>query len=212
MFTFTRCLMSQGLLLPLDYVLCLPFSSGTEKNQWSEDKISVKISCFNIHSAHNNGRRRHTALCLTNMVCNPFSGEGSLRFVALWRVHIQVKPLGVIWGKYGEFYNRKNTIMFDDIGRNFLMNPQNGLKVDNQHDHFNFIIVIIAIIMLMFFAETHFVWARSDRSWRPILTGRRTGSYTNYLSTSKKSPSLMTSADSTTNTGRGRTYAHRTHL
>ncbi|CAG08865.1 unnamed protein product [Tetraodon nigroviridis] len=43
--------------------------------------------------------------------------------------HIQVKPLGVIWGKYGEFYNRKNTIMFDDIGRNFLMNPQNGLKI-----------------------------------------------------------------------------------
>lgn len=46
---------------------------------------------------------------------------------------VQVKPLGVIWGKYGEFYNRKNTIMFDDIGRNFLMNPQNGLKVDGQH-------------------------------------------------------------------------------
>lgn len=45
---------------------------------------------------------------------------------------VQVKPLGVIWGKYGEFYNRKNTIMFDDIGRNFLMNPQNGLKVDGQ--------------------------------------------------------------------------------
>ena len=44
-----------------------------------------------------------------------------------------MKPLGVIWGKYGEFYNRKNTIMFDDIGRNFLMNPQNGLKVAGQH-------------------------------------------------------------------------------
>ncbi|XP_060544470.1 ubiquitin-like domain-containing CTD phosphatase 1 isoform X2 [Pantherophis guttatus] len=42
---------------------------------------------------------------------------------------IDVKPLGVIWGKFSEFYNKKNTIMFDDIGRNFLMNPQNGLKV-----------------------------------------------------------------------------------
>ncbi|XP_026115127.1 ubiquitin-like domain-containing CTD phosphatase 1 isoform X1 [Carassius auratus] len=42
---------------------------------------------------------------------------------------VEVKPLGVIWDKYSEFYNRKNTIMFDDIGRNFLMNPQNGLKV-----------------------------------------------------------------------------------
>nr|XP_033783488.1 ubiquitin-like domain-containing CTD phosphatase 1 [Geotrypetes seraphini] len=42
---------------------------------------------------------------------------------------IDVKPLGVVWGKYPEFYNKKNTIMFDDIGRNFLMNPQNGLKI-----------------------------------------------------------------------------------
>ncbi|XP_070789920.1 ubiquitin-like domain-containing CTD phosphatase 1 isoform X3 [Pituophis catenifer annectens] len=42
---------------------------------------------------------------------------------------IDVKPLGVIWGKFSEFYNKKNTIMFDDIGRNFLMNPQNGLKL-----------------------------------------------------------------------------------
>ncbi|XP_048449047.1 ubiquitin-like domain-containing CTD phosphatase 1 isoform X1 [Rhincodon typus] len=41
----------------------------------------------------------------------------------------QVKPLGVIWDKFPEFYTRKNTIMFDDIGRNFLMNPQNGLKI-----------------------------------------------------------------------------------
>ncbi|CAM4671145.1 unnamed protein product [Leuciscus chuanchicus] len=42
---------------------------------------------------------------------------------------VEVKPLGVIWGKYSEFYDKKNTVMFDDIGRNFLMNPQNGLKI-----------------------------------------------------------------------------------
>lgn len=54
-------------------------------------------------------------------------------FIAFFRdVCFQVKPLGVIWGKYREFYNRRNTIMFDDIGRNFLMNPQNGLKVSGQ--------------------------------------------------------------------------------
>ncbi|XP_041477792.1 ubiquitin-like domain-containing CTD phosphatase 1 [Lytechinus variegatus] len=41
---------------------------------------------------------------------------------------IETKPLGVIWGKY-EQYNPKNTIMFDDLRRNFLMNPQNGLKI-----------------------------------------------------------------------------------
>jgi len=39
-----------------------------------------------------------------------------------------VKPLGVIWGKYPQ-YSPKNTIMFDDIRRNFLMNPSNGLRI-----------------------------------------------------------------------------------
>lgn len=41
---------------------------------------------------------------------------------------IDVKPLGVIWGKYKQF-SAKNTIMFDDIRRNFIMNPQSGLKI-----------------------------------------------------------------------------------
>nr|XP_018911099.1 PREDICTED: ubiquitin-like domain-containing CTD phosphatase 1 [Bemisia tabaci] len=42
---------------------------------------------------------------------------------------VQVKPLGVIWGKFPEYYKPSNTIMFDDINRNFLMNPKNGLKI-----------------------------------------------------------------------------------
>ncbi|CAG2103585.1 unnamed protein product [Medioppia subpectinata] len=41
---------------------------------------------------------------------------------------VDVKPLGVIWGKFKE-YSAKNTIMFDDIRKNFLMNPQNGLRI-----------------------------------------------------------------------------------
>lgn len=41
---------------------------------------------------------------------------------------IEVKPLGVVWGQYEE-YDESNTIMFDDMRRNFLMNPQNGLKI-----------------------------------------------------------------------------------
>ena len=40
----------------------------------------------------------------------------------------QVKALGVIWLKYPQ-YSRSNTIMFDDLRRNFLMNPANGLKI-----------------------------------------------------------------------------------
>uniref|UniRef100_A0A2P2HZU0 Ubiquitin-like domain-containing CTD phosphatase 1 n=2 Tax=Hirondellea gigas TaxID=1518452 RepID=A0A2P2HZU0_9CRUS len=50
---------------------------------------------------------------------------------------VEVKPLGVIWGKYSH-YTSKNTIMFDDLRRNFLMNPQNGLKIKafrNAHEN-----------------------------------------------------------------------------
>lgn len=38
------------------------------------------------------------------------------------------KPLGVIWGKYSQ-YSAANTIMLDDIRRNFMMNPQSGLRI-----------------------------------------------------------------------------------
>ncbi|OQR71893.1 ubiquitin domain-containing CTD phosphatase 1-like [Tropilaelaps mercedesae] len=41
---------------------------------------------------------------------------------------INCKPLGVIWGKY-PLYKPENTIMFDDVSRNFIMNPQSGLKI-----------------------------------------------------------------------------------
>lgn len=54
--------------------------------------------------------------------------------LAMISVHIpaygvlDVKPLGVIWGKFPQF-SQKNTIMFDDIRRNFIMNPKNGLRI-----------------------------------------------------------------------------------
>ncbi|XP_030563687.1 ubiquitin-like domain-containing CTD phosphatase 1 [Drosophila novamexicana] len=41
---------------------------------------------------------------------------------------VDVKPLGVIWGLYKQ-YSSRNTIMFDDIRRNFMMNPKSGLKI-----------------------------------------------------------------------------------
>jgi len=51
---------------------------------------------------------------------------------------IEVKPLGVIWGKFPENYSKSNTIMFDDLRRNFLMNPANGLKIRPfKHAHTN---------------------------------------------------------------------------
>eukprot|EP01018_Ginkgo_biloba_P016733 Gb_00636 [translate_table: standard] len=39
------------------------------------------------------------------------------------------KPLGLIWALFPEYYNPRNTIMFDDLRRNFVMNPQNGLVI-----------------------------------------------------------------------------------
>ncbi|XP_076806663.1 ubiquitin-like domain-containing CTD phosphatase 1 [Clavelina lepadiformis] len=42
---------------------------------------------------------------------------------------VDTKPLKVIWGKYPDLYSADNTVMFDDLRRNFLMNPQSGLKI-----------------------------------------------------------------------------------
>jgi ubiquitin-like domain-containing CTD phosphatase 1 len=57
-----------------------------------------------------------------------------LDYLAMISVHsqkygvIEVKPLGVIWGKFPQ-YTAKNTIMIDDLRRNFIMNSQNGLRI-----------------------------------------------------------------------------------
>ena len=39
------------------------------------------------------------------------------------------KPLSFLWGKFPDFYNEDNTIMFDDLRRNFVHNKQNGLVI-----------------------------------------------------------------------------------
>ncbi|EIM89778.1 HAD subfamily IIID h, partial [Stereum hirsutum FP-91666 SS1] len=39
-----------------------------------------------------------------------------------------VKPLQIIWNHFKEF-NAKNTIHIDDLGRNFALNPKQGLKI-----------------------------------------------------------------------------------
>lgn len=43
----------------------------------------------------------------------------------------ECKPLAFIWRNdvFGGAYHERNTIMFDDLRRNFVMNPQQGLKV-----------------------------------------------------------------------------------
>lgn len=42
---------------------------------------------------------------------------------------VSCKPLGVIWGKFSGIYSEANSIMFDDLRRNFLMNKANGLRI-----------------------------------------------------------------------------------
>ena len=38
------------------------------------------------------------------------------------------KPLGVIWERFPQ-YHAGNTVMLDDLKRNYVMNPQNGLVI-----------------------------------------------------------------------------------
>ena len=40
----------------------------------------------------------------------------------------QVKPLEFIWRRFPDFYDRRNTVHVDDLSRNFVLNPANGLK------------------------------------------------------------------------------------
>lgn len=55
------------------------------------------------------------------------------------RIH-NCKPLKVLWSQavVSQVYGPHNTIMFDDIKRNFLMNPQSGLQIRPfKHAHRN---------------------------------------------------------------------------
>lgn len=42
---------------------------------------------------------------------------------------LSTKPLGVIWAQFPEYFHALNTLHLDDIRRNFLMNPLNGLRI-----------------------------------------------------------------------------------
>ena len=39
------------------------------------------------------------------------------------------KPLAFLWEKLPQFYNADNTVMIDDLRRNFIHNKQNGLVI-----------------------------------------------------------------------------------
>ena len=62
------------------------------------------------------------------MLANFCTVKCDLQRKTTWDRSFQVKPLGVIWKKFPQ-YTKETTIMFDDLRRNFLMNPTNGLKI-----------------------------------------------------------------------------------
>lgn len=74
-------------------------------------------------------------LGVSNNPENKYKITAMVDYLAMISVHLpkhgllDVKPLAVIWGKFPGVYTNKNTIMFDDIRRNFLLNPQNGLRI-----------------------------------------------------------------------------------
>ena len=39
------------------------------------------------------------------------------------------KPLPLLWAKFPELYNEQNTVMLDDLARNYVYNKQNGLVI-----------------------------------------------------------------------------------
>lgn len=39
------------------------------------------------------------------------------------------KPLPLLWAKFPEHYGEHNTVMLDDLARNYVYNKQNGLVI-----------------------------------------------------------------------------------
>lgn len=84
-----------------------------------------------------------------------------------------VKPLPVIWEKYPTLYSSKNTIMFDDVSRNFLLNPLNGLKIRPfKRAHFNRTTdrELFHLTQYLMFIASHDDFSQLDhRRWEQML-------------------------------------------
>lgn len=57
----------------------------------------------------------------------------------------EVKALEFIWRRWPEMYGCHNTIHIDDLGRNFAMNPLNGLKIKAYRNSPNFDTEFVAL-------------------------------------------------------------------
>ncbi|CAH8566756.1 unnamed protein product [Heterobilharzia americana] len=92
----------------------------------SDSTVSNLLPSENLNSADNHsGRSFQIALILdsSDMISVEFTEHGIK----------EVKPLAVIW-KNHPHWGPHNTIMFDDVRRNFIMNPQSGLRIRSYRD------------------------------------------------------------------------------
>jgi ubiquitin-like domain-containing CTD phosphatase 1 len=86
-----------------------------------------------------------------------------------------VKPLELVWRKFPDHFSPKNTIHVDDLSKNFVLNPENGLKISpyttrDPNDRELFVLanylVLIAQREADFSKVNHKKWKRYERKHR----------------------------------------------
>mmetsp|Transcript_823 Transcript_823/g.1137 ORF Transcript_823/g.1137 Transcript_823/m.1137 type:complete len:525 (+) Transcript_823:122-1696(+) len=83
-----------------------------------------KTSMFAISANNNNNNNNNNNIPENASIANNTSNNKKYK-----KEKHYVKPLQIIWSKYPQYWNETNTIHLDDLGRNFALNIQNGLKV-----------------------------------------------------------------------------------
>jgi len=74
------------------------------------------------------GMLQHPSYCISFVLDKPVMPYIKSMTSRGMRKH-QIKPLELIWRKFPEFYGPHNTVHIDDLALNFVMNPQQCLKI-----------------------------------------------------------------------------------
>ncbi len=75
--------------------------------------------------AHELCKRSWHAVYGSCAACKQTCGEAVPPYAGLF----DCKPLPLLWAKFPENYNEHNTVMLDDLARNYVFNKQNGLVI-----------------------------------------------------------------------------------
>jgi ubiquitin-like domain-containing CTD phosphatase 1 len=88
---------------------------------WSATSVKwVQVKMRELGVLGDHGRYRVTALMdCRSMLTVPCAKRGTF----------DCKPLQVLWARFPGIYTPENTVMLDDLRRNFVLNPQNGLTI-----------------------------------------------------------------------------------